>query len=69
MKARIWFEAQGQSMRARGFNWHEAKVLIRLYSLPAFARRAFAHGHLNGARSFAGEDRDYPLQHKESDRA
>lgn len=51
MKASVWFEAQGQRMRAHGFNWHEAKVLIGLYSLPKWAQRAFARGHLNGGKS------------------
>jgi hypothetical protein len=47
MKARVWFQAQGQRMRSRGFNWHEAKVLIGLYSLPRWAQQAVARGHLN----------------------
>lgn len=46
MKARVWFEAQGQRMRSRGYNWHEAKVLIGLYSLPKWAQQAFARGNL-----------------------
>jgi hypothetical protein len=47
MKARVWFEAQGQRLRSRGFNWHQAKVLIGLYSLPRWAQSAVARGHLN----------------------
>lgn len=55
MKARVWFEAQGQRMRANGFNWHEAKVLFGLYSLPEWAQRAFARGHLNATRARSPE--------------
>lgn len=50
MKASVWFEAQGQRMRARGYPWHFAKRLIGIYSLPEFARRAFARGHMNGGK-------------------
>jgi hypothetical protein len=46
MKARVWFEAQGRRMRSRGYNWPQAKVAIGLYSLPQWAQRAFARGHL-----------------------
>lgn len=46
MKASVWFEAQGRSMKSRGINWFDAKRLIGIYSLPAFAKKAFARGHL-----------------------
>lgn len=46
MKARIWFEAQGRSMKSRGINWFDAKRLIGIHSLPEFAKKAFARGHL-----------------------
>jgi hypothetical protein len=49
MKARVWFEAQGQSLRARGYNWTDLKVLMRLYELPKFAQSALARGHINAA--------------------
>lgn len=58
MKARVWFEARGQSMRARGFNWREAKVLIGLYALPKWAQRAFARGHLNASPGVPGTSKE-----------
>lgn len=51
MKARIWFEGRGQAMRARGYTWSQVKRLMNLYSLPDFAQRAIARGHMFGAAS------------------
>jgi hypothetical protein len=51
MKARVWFEAQGQSLRSRGYTWPEVKALLRLYQLPRWAQSAVARGHLNQTRN------------------
>lgn len=50
MKAKIWFEAQGQRMRSHGYPFHVAKRLIGIYSLPDWAQRAFARGHMAGSK-------------------
>lgn len=46
MKARVRFEAWGQSMRSRGFPWWLVKKVTNFYSLPAFAQEAIARGHM-----------------------
>jgi hypothetical protein len=46
MKASVWFESQGRSLRSRGYNWHQAKVHIGLNQLPHWAKMAFARGHM-----------------------
>ena len=38
-------------MRARGYTWSQVKRLMNLYSLPDFAQRAIARGHMFGAAS------------------
>jgi hypothetical protein len=50
MKARAWFEARGQSLRARGVTWQELKFLTGLYRLPKFAQSALARGHMSAAK-------------------
>lgn len=53
MKARVFFEAMGQSCRSRGHNWGATKILcggrrstLGFYDLPKFAQEAIARGHL-----------------------
>lgn len=50
MSATKWFEARGQSLCARGYNWHQAKTAMNLYSLPSWAQSAVARGHMNGLK-------------------
>lgn len=48
MKARIWFEAQGQRAAALGLSLNHGRV--DRYRLPEFAQRAYVRGYLNAFR-------------------
>lgn len=53
MSGRKWFEARGQSLKARGYDWSQAKTAIRFYTLPEWAQSAFARGHMIATRGAA----------------